>query len=184
MLGVKAKIELYPAGASVFDHIANGFLSNTKEGGFYMRAEGVGGARRAFATIPSLSPLLGGAVWQWARALEGRGPLDLVEVGAGGGHLAKAILDAAGWWGRRSLRYHIVEISPTLRQAQAALLAGRKVAWHDSVEAALEAADRAAIVSNELVDAFPVHCIRRPGGSGRWAWPRRPAAPRACCCWA
>ena len=31
------------------------------EGGFYCRSDGVGGARRAFATIPSLSPWLGRA---------------------------------------------------------------------------------------------------------------------------
>jgi SAM-dependent MidA family methyltransferase len=137
------------------------------EGGFYCRSDGVGGARRAFATIPSLSPLLGRAVWRWAQALEGRGPLDLIEVGAGGGHLARAILDAAGWWGRRSVRYHIVEISPRLREAQAALLAGRKIRWHDSVEKALAASGRAAIVSNELVDAFPCKLLRYEGGAWR-----------------
>lgn len=144
------------------------------EGGFYMRAEGVGGAGRAFATIPSLSPLLGGAIREWARALEGTGPLDLIEVGAGGGHLARAILDAAGWWGRRSLRYRIVEISPKLREAQAALLKGRKVRWHDSVEDALKGTRRAAVISNELVDAFPCKLLRYEHGFWkelRLSWP-------------
>lgn len=144
------------------------------EGGFYCRADGVGGARRAFATIPSLSPLLARAIWRWAKALEGRGPLDVIEVGAGGGHLAKAILEAAGWWGRLRVRYHIVEISPRLREVQAAVLEGRRVVWHDSIEAALEATDRTAIISNELVDAFPCRSLRYEGGAWRerrLAWP-------------
>jgi SAM-dependent MidA family methyltransferase len=148
------------------------------EGGFYVRAEGVGGPRRAFATIPSLSPLLGRAILAWARALEGRGPLDVVEVGAGGGHLAAAFLDAAGWWGRRSLRYHIVEISPRLREVQAGLLAGRQVVWHDSLKDAVDASEQAtgrtAIISNELVDAFPCKLLRYEKGDWRelrLAWP-------------
>ena len=152
------------------------------EGGFYVRAEGVGGARRAFATIPSLSPLLGRAIWQWAKGLAGRGPLDMVEVGAGGGHLAKAFLDAAGWWGRRSLRYHIVEISPKLREAQAAMLNGRKVVWHDSIEAALGATERTAIISNELVDAFPCQLLRYESGAWRelrLGWPPEGESPLA-----
>jgi len=144
------------------------------DGGYYMRADDIGGMRRDFSTIPSLSPLLGRAVARWALALAGRGPLDIIEVGAGGGHLAAAILAGAGWWARRSLRYHIVEVSPRLRVAQQNLLKGRKVTWHDSVAAAVAGCTNPVVISNELVDAFPCRLLRYEGDEWvelRVAWP-------------
>ncbi len=132
------------------------------DAGYYSRAEAIGGVRRDFSTIPSLSPLLGQAVARWVFSLPktGRGPLDIIEVGAGGGHLAAAILKAAGWWSRRRIRYRIVEISPRLRQAQQEYLTGRRVTWHTTVADAVAQAQRPVVVSNELVDAFPCRLFR------------------------
>jgi len=143
------------------------------EGGYYSRAEAIGGQRRDFSTIPSLSPLLGRAVALWALSLpdSGRGSLDIIEVGAGGGHLAAAILKAAGWWARRRIRYRIVEISPRLRQAQQEHLVGSRVTWHAGVaEAMAETMAEGAlpvVISNELVDAFPCRCLRYEKGTWR-----------------
>jgi SAM-dependent MidA family methyltransferase len=143
------------------------------EGGYYTLAEAVGGQRRDFSTIPSLSPLLGRAVARWVLSLphSGRGPLDIIEVGAGGGHLAGTILKAAGWWARRRIRYRIVEISPRLRQAQRDHLDGSRVTWHASVAEALAEtkteATRPVVISNELVDAFPCRCLRFEKGTWR-----------------
>jgi len=152
------------------------------DGGYYTRAEAIGGQRRDFSTIPSLSPLLGRAVARWALSLPkiGRGTLDIIEVGAGGGHLAAAIMDAAGWWARRRLRYRIVEISPGLRRAQREHLAGRRVTWHATVAEAISAAKRPVVISNELVDAFPCRCLRFVEGIWRelrLPWPPSTSDP-------
>ena len=146
------------------------------DGGYYARAETIGGARRDFSTIPSLSPLLGQAVARWALSLPKNGSrtLDIIEVGAGGGHLAAAILKAAGWWARRRIRYRIVEISPRLRQAQQKHLAGRRVTWHASVAEAAARTESPVVVSNELVDAFPCRLFRFENdtwGELRLPWP-------------
>ena len=147
--------------------------------GYYTRAEAIGGPRRDFSTIPSLSALLGRAVARWVLSLPGagRGPVDIIEVGAGGGHLAAAVLESAGWWARRRVRYHIVEISPRLRRAQEEMLAGRKITWHATVAEATASSNRPIVISNELVDAFPCRLLRFENGSWRelrLAWP--PAA--------
>jgi SAM-dependent MidA family methyltransferase len=151
----------YPAGTLRIDEFMAAALYD-RDGGYYARAETIGGARRDFSTIPSLSPLLGQAIARWALALPDskRGPLDIIEVGAGGGHLAEAILKAAGWWARRRIHYRIVEISPRLRRAQQEHLAGRRVSWHTSVAEAVAQTDRPVVVSNELVDAFPCRLFR------------------------
>jgi len=147
------------------------------EDGYYTRAVAIGGHRRDFSTIPSLSPLLGRAVARWALSLPDRGrePLDIIEVGAGGGHLAATILQAAGWWTRRRIRYRIVEVSPGLRRAQQERLAGRRVTWHATVAEAVAAAKFPVVISNELVDAFPCRLLRYERGSWRelrLPWPR------------
>ena len=82
-----------------------------------MPGRGLGGAAPRFCHDSlTFTASWDGPSARWARALpRSLGPLDLIEVGAGGGHLAAAILDAAGWWARRWIRYHIVEISPRLR---------------------------------------------------------------------
>lgn len=156
-----ARAAAHRSGALRIDEFMAAALYNP-DSGYYSRAEAIGGQRRDFSTIPSLSPLLGQAVARWALSLapKWRGSLDLIEVGAGGGHLAAAILKAAGWRARRRIRYHIVEISPRLRQVQQEHLAGSRVAWHATPAEAVAAAQRPVVISNELVDAFPCRCLR------------------------
>lgn len=158
----------HPTGTLRFDEFMGTALYDPA-GGYYTRAETIGGGRRDFSTIPSLSPLLGQAIMRWALSLRdsGRAPLDIIEVGAGGGHLAEAILASAGWWARRGIRYRIVEISPRLRLAQQSLLARRQVIWHDTVDEAVGAAARPVVISNELVDAFPCRLLRFEDGDWR-----------------
>ena len=171
----------HPTGTLRFDEFMAVALYHER-GGYYMGAEDIGGHRRDFATIPSLSPLLGLAIAKWALALPGSksGPVDLIEVGAGGGHLAKAILDGAGWWARRRIRYRIVEKSPGLQRAQQDLLTGRKVTWHSSVIEAVSVSRGPVVLSNELVDAFPCRLMRYERGTWRELrvpWPPASAQP-------
>ena len=58
----------HPSGTLRVDTFMDAALYDP-EGGYYVRAEAIGGQRRDFSTIPSLSPLLGQAVARWALSL-------------------------------------------------------------------------------------------------------------------
>ncbi len=127
------------------------------------------GDRGDFSTSPTLHRILGEAIARWARETRKGvqlGRLDLVEIGAGNGALARAILKATPWWIKRNLRYHIVEKSPKLQKRQKNSL-GNRCTWYSCMENALDACNgEALIVSNELVDAFP--CRRFEWIDGQW----------------
>lgn len=146
--------------------------------GYYTHRSGLIGARGDFYTAPHLTPVFGTLVSRqiaefWERL--GR-PVnfEVVEVGAGQGLLASDILsglrlyDDALWKG---LRYTIIEISESLQLAQkrrleavpdgAELIA--KTRWLDF--ATLETNSVVGcFVSNELLDAFPVHLVTVQNG--------------------
>ena len=133
----------------------------------------LGGRSGDFATSATLSGALGKAIAGWIReqiADPGwKGPVHLIEVGGGNGALASSVLRSLGWWQRRRMRYHLVEISPRLREKQRERLARYNVTWHTEMASALrEAGGRALIFSNELVDAFPAKWLRRYAASGVW----------------
>ena len=143
------------------------------EFGYYTRgiAE-VGGARGDFATAATLSDGLGRAVASWIREEAAhhrwRGRIPVIEVGGGNGALAAAVRKALGWAARCRCRYHLVEVSPTLRRLQQRRL-GRSATWHGTLAEALAATEgRALILSNELIDAFPVVWLRRDAAAGAW----------------
>lgn len=123
------------------------------------------GARGDFSTSATLSGRLGSAIASWAiaRSAElGWKRLPLIEIGAGNGQLAAAVLGRLGWLRRLRTDYLIVESSPVLRARQERLLHRRGVRWHDSVESALRTlGGRALIFSNELVDAFPCRLFEK-----------------------
>lgn len=138
----------------------------------------VGGSRGDFATSPTLSALLGFAVARWIEseiaALGLNPPVSIIEVGGGEGSLLHEVIrsiDQAShtWWKpnfSRRHRFHLVEISPRLRERQRETLKRhrRRIQWHDTLESALAAAEGEAVIfSNELVDAFPVIALRRNG---------------------
>lgn len=137
----------------------------------------VGGSRGDFATSATLSSLLGESIAAWIRAeVESLGlapPIHMIEIGGGDGSLLRDVVTALGagkkpWWrrSRPDFQFHLVEISPRLRERQRETLKAvrRSITWHESVESALAAADgRAVLFSNELVDAFPVRLLRWDG---------------------
>lgn len=138
------------------------------EHGYYTTGIGdVGGRGGDFATSATLSAGLARAIAGWIgeeiARLACRGPVAVIEVGGGNGTLAASVLKALGWWRRRSIRYHLVEVSPVLRELQRKRL-GRSVFWHGTITDALAASrGRALIFSNELVDAFPAKWLRWEG---------------------
>ncbi len=148
--------------------------------GYYARRVGTVGRTGDFSTSATLHPVVGEAVAAWAHhgkpEVAQRGRWHLVELGGGTGELAGDVLQSLGWRGRFGLRYHLVEVSAPLRkQQQQRLGTGGRVRWHETIEAALDAADgRALIFSNEFVDAFP--CGQWTRETAEWrevrvAWP-------------
>jgi len=121
------------------------------------------GRRGDFSTMATLDGSLARGIAQW---IQKSGARDVIEIGAGSGQLARGILADLGWWKRLRIHYHIVEISPPLREAQQKILKGLRVTWHETLPSALEATSgRAHLFSNELVDAFPCRVFElTPGG--------------------
>ncbi len=153
------------------------------EHGYYSRRVRTVGREGDFSTSATLHSTLADAVAAWAShhrtdgtAADGR--WHLIELGGGSGELAARILDRIGWWGRRRLRYYLVEVSTGLRTAQQTRLArwAGNVSWHHSLTDALVMAGGVALIfSNEFVDAFPCARWVFDEGAGwreiRVAWP-------------
>jgi len=137
--------------------------------GYYMSGRQVIGPGGDFYTSAHLHPVFG---WLLAiqmdemRGLLGEpGGFTVVEVGAGRGFLSEGIISYI----RRELdwgdewRYVIVERNPHVRQVQEELLSehGGVVQWASSL--AEVGRFCGCIVSNELLDSFPVHVIQMDG---------------------
>ena len=141
-----------------FDRFMHEALYNPSFGYYTARINTVG-RRGDFSTMATLDQSLAAGIAGW---IQKQCPRDVIEIGGGNGQLARDILTSLGWWKRRSIRYHIVEVSGPLREAQKKLLRGFRVRWHESLPAALEASrGSASLFSNELVDAFPCRVLER-----------------------
>lgn len=151
-----------------------------REFGYYTHhIRTVGGSRGDFATSPTLSTLLGKAIARWIRceseSLDLKSLVHIIEIGGGEGSLMRDVIggldEGRRWFSRSAHRFHLVEISPRLRERQRETLhrVRRRVTWHETIETALEASGGTALIySNELVDAFPVALLRYDG-EGNWS---------------
>jgi SAM-dependent MidA family methyltransferase len=162
------------------------------EGGYYAGGLPKFGAMPAsgsdFVTAPELSPLFGRALAvQVAQALQATDTTDVWEFGAGTGALARQVLDALVTDGRfESVRYHIVELSGSLRERQRARLQGhaQRVVWENAWPERLAG----VVLGNEVLDAMPVQLLHRVAGEwfergvvaegGGFAWADRPTPLR------
>ena len=140
------------------------------EYGYYQSKGGTIGAQGDYYTSPSVSPLFGHLIakqlFQMSEIL-GRRDFDLVEMGGGRGFLCEDILD----WAEKTspdfyqhLRYHLIETSSPLLKEQKERLSEReregRVFWIDPKtfgEGKVQI--QGCFLSNELVDAFPVHRV-------------------------
>lgn len=135
--------------------------------GYYTTRASIGfGEGDDFFTSADLGPHFGRALARLAAdawVALGRPPAwDVVEAGAGRGIVMRDLLsalererpDAA-----RSARPGIVEVSPRLREQQAAALGGRELRWAASVRGL--APIHGLVFANEVLDAFPVHVLVR-----------------------
>jgi SAM-dependent MidA family methyltransferase len=139
--------------------------------GYYTAARQRIGKQGDFFTSSSVNSCFGRLIarqlvqmWQ----LLGRGDFIIAEQGAGEGHLCLDILDALAEEAPdfyAALEYRLIELSPDNRRRQSELLdrhfdSGR-ISWCSLSD--LQGME-GCFVSNELVDAFPVHLIEKRGG--------------------
>ena len=119
-----------------------------------------------FTTAPEISGLFGemcglylAHMYEVAGAADAADTASVIELGPGRGTLMR---DMRHVWGRlmpglAAAPLHLVETSPSLRQAQQAMLGpDAVVTWHDDVESALAARDGPLFgIANEFFDALP-----------------------------
>ncbi|HKP54253.1 MAG TPA: SAM-dependent methyltransferase [Chloroflexia bacterium] len=142
------------------------------EHGYYMTGPNIG-PRGDFTTSPEASPAFGKLLTRHVAdvdaLLEYPPAFDIVECGPGRGTLAAHLLEeleAKQPSLYRRSRYWLVEISPSLTQAQKELLVpkyGDRCRWAADLEAIPHAIE-GALIANEFIDAFPVHVIENRDG--------------------
>lgn len=153
----------------------------TAPGAYYSSGTSQIGPGGDYFTSPEIHPAFGALV---ARQLEqiwvalGRPEVfSLIEVGAGSGALARDILSHVARWSPhffKTLEYVILERNPEFARRQQQTLAeigpaGERVAWRSSPPPKERSTGiiRGCFLSNELLDAFPVHRVRVEAGSLR-----------------
>ena len=147
------------------------------EFGYYMTAGPRIGREGDYYTSldvhPVFAELVGRQIVQAADTISPTGEFTIVEMGAGKGLLAQHLLNTF----RRDhpdllsrLRYLLVERSPAMVETQKQRLrdltgAGVSIAWVPALDAVPADSITGVFLSNELVDAFPVHrVVKRPVG--------------------
>lgn len=139
------------------------------EHGYYMTPRERIGKAGDFFTSSSVSALFGALVARQLAEMAGllnSEVFEIVEQGAGEGYLALDILDALAseapdLYAR--LSYTLIEVSEDNKQRQAKQLASHadKVRWCSDNDWGISSG---CFLSNELVDAFPVHVIEKHDG--------------------
>lgn len=145
-----AEMQRAPEGAISFARFMELALYHPDHG-YYNRSQPIIGKSGDFYTSVSVGPLFGQLL---AHFLQRENVQTIVEAGAHDGALARDILTA-----NPRFNYIIVEPSPKLRAQQRSTLgAFKQVQWANEIPE-LEG----AIISNELLDAFPCHLLRWSG---------------------
>jgi SAM-dependent MidA family methyltransferase len=132
----------------------------------YYRVRKAIGRRGDYLTSPELHPLFGAVLArqlsQFWELLDRPVPFRVVEIGAGNGTLGRSLLTAGSPELQQAMQYSIVEPGMALRQRQAETLGAlaKHVEWLDAFDGPMTG----CVVSNELVDSFPVHRVTVAGG--------------------
>ncbi|MEI7926067.1 MAG: SAM-dependent methyltransferase [Chloroflexota bacterium] len=161
------------------------------EHGYYSRGDLAWGARGDYETSPEVHPIFG---YLWARQiaecwerLDRPARFDLIEVGAGSGAFAVAMLT----WLRARAPECFAALRPVLVDGHPNRLAAQRAALEDAGLRAehLLFEDWTAtpkrvtgvVISNEFFDALPVHLVTRrgegPGSWSEWCVTRDPSTP-------
>ena len=140
------------------------------QGGYYRGPTARPGRGGDFLTAPELHPIFGaclatGLAEIWER-LGRPEPFVIQEHGAGTGALAIAILEASAEPFRTAVRYGAVEVDPRRIAAFEAALAAAGLGDRLADPATTRAFD-GIVLGNEVLDALPVHRVRRRGDALR-----------------
>ncbi|MBC9782982.1 SAM-dependent methyltransferase [Heliobacterium chlorum] len=145
--------------------------------GYYTSGEPPMGPAGDFITSPEISPFFGRLIARqleemWEK-LERPAPFHIVEFGPGRGFLAHAILEALSSQPlKESLLYHLVEISPALRQQQRDRLSSLPYPIYEAPSRAMAGSYGwstpeelpkgvcGCVLTNEFLDALPVHRLQ------------------------
>ena len=120
-----------------------------------------------FTTAPEMTPLFGAALAQPAQEILAAGFDSILEVGAGSGALAAALLAELETRDALPRQYLILELSADLRERSRDTLAARvphlldRVAWLNRLPPEFDG----LVIGNEVLDAMPVHVIRTRDGA-------------------
>lgn len=132
--------------------------------GYYTRKEMEIGSRGDFYTSPHAHPAFGALIARQAmecwRFMGSPEEFHIIEAGGGRGWLAHDMLAyLKGQEMYEALRYTLIELNPHMRSRQKGLLLEHrdKVRWASSVSELRNM--RGIMLSNELIDAFPVHLL-------------------------
>jgi len=155
--------------------------------GYYTAGARKLGREGDFTTAPEMTPLFGQTLARQAAEVLESGLDQILEIGAGSGALAAALLTELEQLGRLPRNYYILELSPDLRERERDLLAQRvpqlleRVIWLNRLPTLYQG----LIIGNEVLDAMPAHMVRTTAsgveeagialkdGAFDWAW--RPA---------
>lgn len=153
--------------------VSNGSLSFTEYMAAVLYEPGLGyysagstklGAEGDFITAPEISPLFSQSIAQAILpALAEIENCSILEVGAGSGKMAAAILAHLDNINNLPTHYYILELSADLRLRQQQFInetipaLAEKIVWLDSIPENLNA----VVIANELLDAMPVVRFRK-----------------------
>jgi SAM-dependent MidA family methyltransferase len=139
--------------------------------GYYSSGRACRGREGDYFTSPTVHPVFGALLGRqlaqmWG--ILGGGTFDIVEMGGGEGYLCLDILNYLQRYEPQFydlMRYRMVEISPVYIEKQKGLLSSHrsKIMW-DFVEDVGAMKVEGCFLSNELLDAFPVHRVVMEGG--------------------
>lgn len=133
--------------------------------GYYTAGARKFGKEGDFVTAPEISPLFGRVLAKQVAEIMAHSAPFIIELGAGSGKLAADMLLELERLDSLPEHYSILEVSADLRERQQALLRERaphmqaRVSWLDKLPDSISG----AVVSNEVLDALPVHLVRWSG---------------------
>lgn len=134
--------------------------------GYYSAGSRKLGPAGDFITAPELSPLFGRALARQLAGVLGKDSPDIIELGAGSGALAETVLMELSTLDCLPRKYLILEPSADLRQRQESRFARsmpqlkNRIDWLDTLPETFSG----VLLGNEVLDAIPVHRIRKEDG--------------------
>lgn len=134
--------------------------------GYYMAGARKLGPDGDFVTAPEISALFGQALAHQVREVLAAAGNEVLEVGAGSGALAAAVLEELDRLDALPARYLMLELSPELRRRSRDTLAARtphlmeRVAWLNQLPPSF----CGCVLGNEVLDAMPVALVCNEAG--------------------